>query len=190
MFVGFGSLAVALSANSWPVWASILFALGIIGLGIIAAQSAHSQRSIDRMVQFDRDFNELRATRRSAAAFLLGRGGRELDRDKVLDFFDTPLGHLTERGYLDEALVYDYFFDEIRGWWSANKDYIAKEEDKSNWEHFATLYETAKLIHLRNPIGDKAIILEGPELTEFLMSEFVYGQDPPTNFKEDGTQTK
>src|ERR1035438_9761098 len=117
MFVSLASLAVAM-IKSWTWWAVGLAAFAII-LAIFAAFSSYAQKSIDRMIQYDRNYDNLRAVRRSAAAYLLNRGGRYVDRCKVLDFFDTPLGHLTERGYLDEQLVYDYFIEEIRGWWTA-----------------------------------------------------------------------
>jgi hypothetical protein len=116
MFIGLASLAVSLLANTWPWWALALAVLGVLIVAAVAALTSHRQKSIDRIIQFNRDFQALKRERQKAATFLLGRGGKQWDVDEVLDFFDTPIGTLTAQGYLDEELVYDYFFEWIRGY--------------------------------------------------------------------------
>jgi hypothetical protein len=98
----------------------------------------------------------------------LGRGGKKTDVDDVLDFFDSPLGNLTDRGYLDEKLVYDFFFEWIRGYWSACKEYIECQPDRTKWNSFSVLYEAAIEIHKREPGSDKKTLLTGDDLREFL----------------------
>jgi hypothetical protein len=86
-----------------------------------------------------------------AARFCLGKGGKQSDVDEVLDFFDSPLGTLTELGFLDDEFVYDFFFEWIRGYWSACKDYIEKrrKEDATLWEGMVALHPTVCEIHRR-----------------------------------------
>jgi hypothetical protein len=86
----------------------------------------------------------------------------------VFDFFDSPLGNLTGRGYLDEKLVYDFFFEWIRGYWSACKPYIESQSDRTKWNSFASLYEAVVEIHKRELGSDKKALLAGDDLREFL----------------------
>ena len=88
--------------------------------------------------------------------------------DDVLDFFDSPLGNLTDKGYLDERLVYDFFFEWIRGYWSACQEYIESQSDKTKWNNFAALYKTVVEIHMHEPGSDKKAVLTGDDLREFL----------------------
>jgi hypothetical protein len=168
MFIGLGSLVVALGANNWPCWAVAVAGVAVVVLGYFAAHGAYTQKSIDRITQYERDFKSLKAERKKAATYLLKKGGKETDVDDVLDFFDSPLGNLTERGYLDEKLVYDFFFEWIRGYWSACKEYIEGQKDRTEWNTFATLYEAVVEIHKREPGSDKKELLTGDDLREFL----------------------
>lgn len=168
MFIGLGSLVVALAANHWPWWAVAVAGVAVVVLGYFAAHGAYTQKSIDRITQYDRDFKALKAERKKAATFLLKKGGRETDVDDVLDFFDSPLGNLTDRGFLDEKLVYDFFFEWIRGYWSACKGYIEGQSDKTKWNSFAALYEAVVEIHKRESGSDKKELLTGDDLQEFL----------------------
>jgi hypothetical protein len=168
MFIGLGSLVVALGANNWPWWMVAVAGLAAVVVGYFAAHSAYTQKSIDRITQYDRDFKALKPERKIAVHFLLGRGGKKTDVDDVLDFFDSPLGNLTDRGYLDEKLVYDFFFEWIRGYWSACKEYIECQPDRTKWNSFSVLYEAAIEIHKREPGSDKKTLLTGDDLREFL----------------------
>ncbi|MGA3181247.1 MAG: hypothetical protein ABSF38_12965 [Verrucomicrobiota bacterium] len=168
MFIGLGSLVLALGVNRLPWWADCTAGLFVFILAIFAARGAYTQKSIDRIAQYDRDFKALKDERKKAATFLLKRGGKETDQDDVLDFFDSPLGNLTDRGYLDEKLVYDFFFEWIRGYWSACKGYVEAQGDRTKWSGFAVLYETVIGIHKRQPGSDKKELLTGDELREFL----------------------
>ena len=165
MFIGLGALVVALAANSWPVWAFVSVASAVLVLGCFAAHGAHTQRSIDRIMQFDRDFKNLKTERKIAAKHLLNKDGKI---DDVLDFFDTPIGNLTARGYLDEKLVYEFFFEWIRGYWSACREYVERQEDGTKWSNFKTLYRAVIEIHKNEPDSDKKELLAGDELREFL----------------------
>lgn len=168
MFIGLGALVVALAANGWPSWAFVSVALAVLVLGYFAAHGAYAQKSIDRVMQFDRDFKNLKPERNIAAKHLLNKNGKATDVDDVLDFFDTPLGYLTDRGYLDEKLIYEFFFEWIRGYWSACREYVERREDKTKWINFETLYRVVIEIHKREPGSDKKELLEGDELREFL----------------------
>src|SRR5947207_12866534 len=87
MFIGLGSLAVALGTTNWPPWAVCATVLGVLILAVFTAKAAHTQRSIDRITEYDRDFKELKAERRKAENYLLKKVGKESDVDDVLDFF-------------------------------------------------------------------------------------------------------
>jgi|GEM_PF-1036494 hypothetical protein len=168
MFVGLGSLAVALGANHWPWWAVCVAGLLVFILAIFAARGAYTQKSIDRIAQYERVFKDLKPERKLAATYLLKKGGKDTDVDDVLDFFDSPIGNLTNRGYLDEKLVYDFFFEWIRGYWSACKEYIESQSDRTKWNNFAALYKTVIEIHKCEPGSDKKELLTGDDLREFL----------------------
>lgn len=168
MFIGLGSLVLALGTNNWPCWALAVACAAVIVIGYLAAHGAYTQKSIDRITQYDRDFKALKSERKTAVTFLLGKGGKKTDVDDVLDFFDSPLGNLTGRGYLDEKLVYDFFFEWIRGYWSACKEYIESQSDRTKWNSFASLYEAVVEIHKREPGSDKKALLAGDDLREFL----------------------
>ncbi len=180
--------------QSW--WLLVLAVLCLIVLFLIVAHNSYLQRSIDRVTQYDRDFRGLMRERFNASRFCLGKGGKQYDVDEVLDFFDSPLGVLTERGVLDDELVYDFFFDWIRGYWSACKAYIEdkRREDDTLWDGFVALHSTVCAIHQRKRKkwakskfkGDELAgflkkledgtenVVEGAELIEFLEGEFEY----------------
>jgi len=168
MFVGLSSFVVTLATNRWPWWGVAAAGLTVVVLGYFAARGAYTQKSIDRITEYARDFNAIKTQRRKAAIYLLRKGGKKTDVDDVLDFFDSPLGNLTDRGYLDEKLVYDFFFEWIRGYWSACKEYIEAQPDKTKWNSFAALYDTVVEIHKSEPGSDKKVLLTGDDLHEFL----------------------
>jgi hypothetical protein len=197
MFIGIGALAGSLIMQSNQHYCLLLVAaFCLIVLFLIAAHNSYLQRSIDRVTQYERDFRHLVRERHNAARFCLGKGGKQYDVDEVLDFFDSPLGILTERGILDDELVYDFFFDWIRGYWSGCKAYLdgARREDNTLWEGMVSLHASVCLIHRRKRKewalaklrGDDLVeflkklesgaedIIEGDELREFLEGEFEY----------------
>jgi hypothetical protein len=171
MFIGLGSLAVTLLTNHRPWWLIFVVGFVIIALGFFAARGAYMQRSINRIVKFDTDFKAMKTERKKAANFLLGKSGQKVDVDEVLDFFDSPIGTLMLNGYLDENLVYDFFYEWIRGYWSACSTYIESQTDKTKWSNFEKLNEAVSRIHFHKIGSDKKIILTGTELREFLEGE-------------------
>ncbi len=170
MFVGLGALALALAANHWPWWAVCVAGFLVLILGVFAARGSYTQKSIDRIALYDRDFKNLKSERTKAATYLLKKGGKESDVDDVLDFFDSPLGNLTDSGYLDENLVYDFFFNWIHGYWSACKGHVEAKrgDDNTIWENVVTLHGTVCEIHRRKQRKWAKANLKGEELTEFL----------------------
>jgi len=199
-----GTILVS-SQNVYPWWLLAIAAVLLLVLATVAAHNSHWERSIDRVAQYDGEFRSMTRERFNAARFCLGKGGKQYDVDEVLDFFDSPIGTLTELGFLDDELVYDFFFEWIRGYWSACNVYIeeTRRKDDTLWESMVVLHPAICEIHrrkrskwakekltggdltgfLKNLESGAEDILKGEDLTEFLEGEFEYCGSKPANSK-------
>jgi hypothetical protein len=71
MFIGLGSLVLALGTNNWPCWALAVACAAVIVIGYLAAHGAYTQKSIDRITQYDRDFKALKSERKAAVTLII-----------------------------------------------------------------------------------------------------------------------
>jgi len=92
MFIGLGSLVVAFGANNWPCWAVAIVAVAVVAVGYVAAHGAYTQKSIDRITQYDRDFKTLKPERKIAVNFLLGKSSKKLTWTMCSTFLTRHLG--------------------------------------------------------------------------------------------------
>jgi hypothetical protein len=178
VFISVGSLVGAMIAyKNFPWYVLAAAILLLVALAAVAGHNSYVQRSIDRIAQYDRDFRSMKNERFKAARFCLGKGGKQSDVDEVLDFFDTPIGTLNERGFLEDDLVYDFFFEWIRGYWSTCKDYVESQKDKTNWGNFRKVYLSVSEIHRQRHGSNCVFLLEGQQKTKFLEAEFELAED-------------
>jgi hypothetical protein len=89
---------------------------------------AKEQRKIQLYLELRKEFDSgplLYAREIFAGQLLDGKPHDEMNQ-AVLTFFED-LGMLFRRKYLDREMIWDTFGYFVRMWWSASKDYIAKE---------------------------------------------------------------
>jgi hypothetical protein len=116
-------------------WPQIIVAVGtwaLVGatLWLVKGQvsTAKEQRKIQLYLELRKEFDSgslLAAREKFAGQLLDGKPHGEMNQ-AVLTFFED-LGMLFRRKYLDREMIWDTFGHFVKMWWSASKDYIAKE---------------------------------------------------------------
>jgi hypothetical protein len=116
-------------------WAVVLVTWWLVKGQLSTAKEQRSTRLfLELRKQFDRD--PLSSARKAFAAELLdGKPHDEIHQQDILTFFED-MGMLCRRKYLDREMVWDTFGYFIKMWWSACRDYTAKERAKLNGDPF------------------------------------------------------
>lgn len=115
------------------------WALALATLWLVHGQvsTAKDQRKIQLYLELRKEFDGhtlLKAREMFAVQILDGKPHEEMNQ-AVLTFFED-LGMLFRRKYLDLEMVWETFGYFVKMWWSAAKDYIAKERANYNGDRF------------------------------------------------------
>ena len=113
---------------AWGTWALVIVTSIFIGWQIRASQKASS---LQLFVQLTHKFEEpsMRHLRKEFAALLhssLVNTNLKVDPihdETVLAFFEN-LAYFTHHGFLDVKIVWNYFVDDVCGYWNAAKPHI------------------------------------------------------------------
>jgi hypothetical protein len=90
---------------------------------------AKEQRKIQLFLELRKDFDgSLLRERQLLARQLLNSTPHDEINETVLNFFED-MGMLLRRDFLDREMIWDTFSYYARMWWSACRDYIAKERE-------------------------------------------------------------
>ena len=88
---------------------------------------AKEQREIQLYLELRKEFDgHLLSARETLANQLLDEKPHDDINETVMNFFED-MGMLVRRGYLDREMIWDTFGYFARMWWSACRDYVAKE---------------------------------------------------------------
>jgi len=154
-------------------WSAVIAALAsVVALWSESRQSRYAL-GIDLLLKLDERFDSggMRKARRAAAQSMLDKNYAHCDL--VLNFFGT-VGLLTQRGALDERMVWQTFFYWIHGYWLSAQEYIAQEKqnDATAWSSFAFLHKRLVAIEKKERrISDSELVLTENMTKEFLVGE-------------------
>jgi len=127
--------------TDWPqiilasgTWALVFATLWLVK-GQLSTVKEHVkiQLYLELRKEFDRD--PLLKSREIFAGQLLDNKPHEELNQAVLNFFED-MGMLLRRKYLDREMIWDTFGHFAKMWWSASKDYIAKERANHDGDMF------------------------------------------------------
>lgn len=108
--------------------------------------TAKAQLQLQMYLELRRDFdNSLISARKLLSSQLLQGKPHDEINEPVMNFFED-MGMLLQRGYVERTMIYGTFSYYATRWWSACKDYIAKERadkgDDTLFGDFENLIET------------------------------------------------
>jgi len=92
--------------------------------------------------------------------------------EHVMDILET-IGALHQRGWLDNALVYNSFSDSAAHWWLALEDYITEHRKQTPEYYDKFQYLAGYFIRQENASGQLSNEVIQRELEAFLQSEVV-----------------
>ncbi len=173
----FIAVAPSLSAS----FAGVSALIAVIAL-LLQVKNIRQARSIDLILKFEdrfwsSHFKQIRSgSAYSLMNYLFPTGGGNVKasvNEEVFDFFET-LGLMFGRYKLDEELVWNTFFEWVRGYWESAEKYILEERkrDACIWQEFERLYhglmkvnkKRIRISHSDNRLSDK-------EIADFLIGE-------------------
>lgn len=172
-------LALAPSLSAMFAGLSALIAIIAITLQI---NNIRRTRSIDLVLKFEDRFDSSQFKQiRNASAYSImqyrfpsGSGNIKASvNEEVFDFFET-LGLMSRRYKLDEELIWNTFFEWVRGYWQSAEKYIVDEQKKDPlvWREFEHLYNRLmKVNKKRMRASDSASRLSNSEIADFLIRE-------------------
>ncbi|HEX4158065.1 MAG TPA: hypothetical protein VHY79_06290 [Rhizomicrobium sp.] len=164
-------------------WPQIIVAVGIWALVAVTfwlvkgqLTIAKEQRKIQLFLELRKEFDgSLISDRKLLARQLLDSVAHEEINEPVMNFFED-MGMLLRRDFLDREMIWDTFSYYARMWWSACKDYIAKERanlgDNTLFRDFDWLVERISEDDVRKRRKTRAELEPSPsDLRVFLGAE-------------------
>jgi hypothetical protein len=144
----------------------------------ILLSTAEEQRQIQLYLELRREFDSssLRSARKLFAEQILDGKPHDEMKQEILTFFED-VGMLVRRKYLDREMVWDTFGHFAKMWWSACREYIAREQsymgsDPFFFGDFKYLVEQIYEDDVRKRLKPRADLEPSPSAVEsFLATE-------------------